>query len=701
MPSHEASGAEMQNAKVTRARLNRCESPRIRDEDRAVGNSPQTPQDKDFEPSQQYVPDTQARREHEWHLERQVISRQIQSASESQVIVLDSDSEDEREEEPQAESEAVVGDETDIWLAEANSSSSPHQVNTDDPFTRSERQQRERAQEAISRPRRSLIPSPWKRGENVGAPEQTTLLSNQEGMSGLMAYNEPASKLRFGAGQIKRQQLKQRLNSGKFDIDLMAGTPKRQIEEDSIDVSGGSAAEFEKKETDQALSESDISLDIEEHSVSINGNQRTDGESVNETSDFSDVSASPIVPVKIPVNFNDSSISISTPPARHQHLQQRQPPNESFSGSPPRPPTPRSAMKGSRVPSAAAPLRLDDPTIRRVIFSGRSRGMDVDGHEDSFSMRSSSDGSIVDEVGLQLKQELRAMGTRPVKVHAIQPEVKHVDESLQTAADVPETTPRCEVPSATAPPGKGWTSWIWGSNRTSVDDSQSRTRPDANSYRASSKATMASPASHDAQQSQPQHERRDWQPTKSSIPSAANNLSNDTTASNTHPVDLPSYLLPPSYPSDPLRSTTTPLALSGVFSNTHFRTLHIIYRKSLRPKFHPPTRDQIRQEVWDLRGKEMVVDESQNGGGEFVWTVGDAEVEVLERFMQEVEVSNGWFAGRRVRDGRALGKDKCVWGWTVGELASWLCRIVVGEVVREEEQKVRKRERELAQMAAT
>ena len=33
------------------------------------------------------------------------------------------------------------------------------------------------------------------------------------------------------------------------------------------------------------------------------------------------------------------------------------------------------------------------------------------------------------------------------------------------------------------------------------------------------------------------------------------------------------------------------------------------------------------------------------------------------------------------------------WGWSVSQLAEWLCRIVVGEVVREEESKAREKAR--------
>jgi hypothetical protein len=85
----------------------------------------------------------------------------------------------------------------------------------------------------------------------------------------------------------------------------------------------------------------------------------------------------------------------------------------------------------------------------------------------------------------------------------------------------------------------------------------------------------------------------------------------------------------------------------------------------------------------------MIVDETKNGliKGEFVWTVGDGEVEVLERFMQECEFSMGWYGGRKVREGSTV--REVAWGWTAEELCERLCRIVVGEVVRQEESKAK------------
>ncbi|OAP63226.1 hypothetical protein AYL99_02453 [Fonsecaea erecta] len=613
--------------------------------------------------------DTQARRERDWQLEREAISREIQNASESQVIVIDSDDEEEQPT-PRAERQEVshldlefdAGDETDIWLAEAKNSSSPGlavQSNADSLFTHTERiKQRQRAQEVVNRPRRSLIPSPWKRGENLDAPqERSTLLSaGSEEASTLIFYNEPENKIRFGAGEIKREQLRLRRNSGKFDIDLMAGTPRGEAAEDgNADITDTIIFEGDEPEEDTSVAPGLSSSTAESEASNLADELDEVGDLANEISQSSGTLESSPQAVRIPVNFNDSSISISTPPprpaaARAQPLDR----NEARENSPTRPPTPRSAMKGSRYScnqglGTARPDATD--MIRKVVFSQRSRGVDVDGQESSFSMRSSTDDSFEDSVGIQLNQDLQAVEKETRRTDDSPPAVLEGDFKSQGTMSVTQDEPSVANPTQ-------------NHDRLTVGQSEDLIKP-----------TMSS-------RDQPQNPA--WAKTKASISSS--DKSSKKTEANSHRV--PSYLTPPSYPSDPLRSIKKPLALTGDFSNTHFRTLHIIYRKSLRPKFHAPPRTMIRPEVHALRGTEMVVDESANGlvRGEFAWTVGDGECEVLERFMQECEYSHGWYKGQQMRPDAA---EEIKWGWSVKQLAEWLCRIVVGEVVRDEERKAK------------
>ncbi|KIW23544.1 uncharacterized protein PV07_11734 [Cladophialophora immunda] len=642
--------------------------------------------------------DTQARREREWQLEREAVSRQIQNASDSQVIVIDSDDEEDQptprtevQEGSHLDLEVDADDETDIWLAEAKNSSSPGsaiQPNTESLFTHTEQvRQRQRAQEVVNRPRRSLIPSPWKRGENVDAPqEQSTFLSTNAGeMSSLMFYHEPESKIPFGAGEIRRQQLRHRRNSGKFDVDLMAGTPQGEVAEEGVaDSTNMSVSEEEELEEDRQ-----VALGLSSPTAEFEAPTAYDelGEVVDSTNEISESSKSPYSspqPVKIPVNFNDSSMSISTPPPRPELSQA-----EAFDcdaareTSPARPPTPRSAMKGSRYSfnqglgiAGADAMNL----TRKVVFSQRSRGVDVDGQESSFSMRSSTDDSFEDSVGLQLNRELQSFETETT--HPGDSPRACSERHIETQRTVSIGTEAKDEPSV-ANPSKAWPGWIWRSEQTSDRDSQSQDKK----LSADRPEIPVKPPAPSYAPGETKDQGRDsgWEKTKASISSSTKSSAKAEVKAQT----IPSYLIPPSYPSDPLRPIKRSLALEGDFSNTHFRTLHIIYRKSLRPKFHAPPRTMIRPEIRALRGTEMVVDESANGivKGEFAWTVGDGECEVLERFMQECEYSHGWYKGRQVR---ADAADEIKWGWSVEQLAERLCRIVVGEVVREEEKKAAK-----------
>ena len=134
-------------------------------------------------------------REREWQLEREAVSRQIQMANTSQVIVIDSDDEDDnqvKEADHDDVNDAVDDDEDededeeDVWLQEAHNSSQ-HSVSnstTDSsphlPAMRATQLQY----------RRGTIPSPWKRGEDV---DQSTYLSNGD-MSGIFWQQPTANK---------------------------------------------------------------------------------------------------------------------------------------------------------------------------------------------------------------------------------------------------------------------------------------------------------------------------------------------------------------------------------------------------------------------------------------------------------------------------------------------------------------------------
>ncbi|MCJ1282642.1 hypothetical protein MMC26_001967 [Xylographa opegraphella] len=107
-------------------------------------------------------------REAEWQREREAVSRQVEEANSSQVIIIDNSSTDGDDETPADDDEDAIehsppkaGEETiDIWQCEAQQSSQVQIVGKCDG---SELQ----FPEEFVRPRRSKLPSPWRRNKQV------------------------------------------------------------------------------------------------------------------------------------------------------------------------------------------------------------------------------------------------------------------------------------------------------------------------------------------------------------------------------------------------------------------------------------------------------------------------------------------------------------------------------------------------------
>lgn len=111
--------------------------------------------------------------EAEWQREREAVSRQIEMANSSQVIVIDSDSDDDDDQEEQvwhykdSKSGSQDGDQrgaseedvSDIWQAEAHSADISRDSTPEAPNVL--------LQPEVVKPRRSKLPSPWRRSSQI------------------------------------------------------------------------------------------------------------------------------------------------------------------------------------------------------------------------------------------------------------------------------------------------------------------------------------------------------------------------------------------------------------------------------------------------------------------------------------------------------------------------------------------------------
>ena len=127
--------------------------------------------------------------EAEWQREREAVSKQIQDANSSQVIVINSDSEDELQEEEEEEYE----EDTDICSAAANSGSETEEAANETDLAILEPE--------LPKPKRSKIPSPWRRQSEVVYTDELEPTS-----SGMMQPKKQAAKAiakgRHAVGQM-------------------------------------------------------------------------------------------------------------------------------------------------------------------------------------------------------------------------------------------------------------------------------------------------------------------------------------------------------------------------------------------------------------------------------------------------------------------------------------------------------------------
>ena len=107
--------------------------------------------DESIEPNASAIDYTMIARKEEWQREREAVSKQIEMANKSQVIIIDSDDEEQDPEDDAADS--------DIWQAEALSANQSREPTPEASHIL--------LQPEFLKPRRSKLPSPWRRNSQV------------------------------------------------------------------------------------------------------------------------------------------------------------------------------------------------------------------------------------------------------------------------------------------------------------------------------------------------------------------------------------------------------------------------------------------------------------------------------------------------------------------------------------------------------
>ena len=114
--------------------------------------------DESIGPDASAIDHTMIARKEEWQREREAVSKQIEMANKSQVIVIDTDDEEDVSEEERQDPEEDVAD-SDIWQSEAQSADQSRETTPEaSEFL---------LQPEILKPRRSKIPSPWRSNSQV------------------------------------------------------------------------------------------------------------------------------------------------------------------------------------------------------------------------------------------------------------------------------------------------------------------------------------------------------------------------------------------------------------------------------------------------------------------------------------------------------------------------------------------------------
>jgi hypothetical protein len=593
-------------------------------------------------------------RERRWQLERAAISQQIEDANTSQVIMIDSDSEDEAHKtnakasaiQPRPTRSMTCEADEDIWLAQAEDVQSSSQRIREDLFPRVEQvRQRERAREVYLKPRRTLIPSPWKRGDDV---DSTFMIAGDA--SGIFwqqpKEKESAKSLPPLSSIIDAGEARIRKSDGDRMHDKPSVTGRsRPVNTEEILSRAYQVAEEYRQERPSASDDGEESPEHEGEMEDEEGLElapEVDAALRKDEDTCEGYSFEPL-PAKIPVNFNETDLSIRSEDPFQDHTRLRSPSSSSC-----RPPTPRSAFKGSRATLDLISVSAS-PTPRKVAFSRYSLCLDESGMETSMQVR----GGTMSPEPLAAHHDLHDDDTVAADAKVWHDVVQ--EESSGAVADVPASVPE-QVASVS------WFSRLtdWGL-KSAPTVSDAPTAPAPRQQQQHSQTAKLSSCEKSIQ----------WELTRAAIAS-------------TGPCIAPALSEPSSQGTDP-RIPPSPerLSISGYFSDSHYKHLHILYLKSLKSTFTRP--GSVRPSLLKNIGQKCY-----SGDGEFAWEITRRDAEVVERWIRS-------FEGRDARDAVTDWSDQEARyrkvGWDELDLCMRLFSIVAGQETRREQNERREKQR--------
>ncbi len=628
--------------------------------DTSTTQKPATPFDANKSCGSIFFLDAEAR-ERRWQLEREAISRQIENANMSQVVVIDSDDEGEAHAanpkdsaiQPSPVKSIFSVAEDDIWLAEAEDAQTSSRHAEEDFFPRAEQlRQRERAKEILSKPRRSLIPSPWKRGEDV----DSTLMTDGD-VSG-MFWQQPKGK--DAAGSMRRVQstgYSGEARKGRFDVKKMISGSLPPEEPNCTTTEGakcqGLDDSSERSTKEPCISQNEAETFEQENNLAEEENSRPDAELEDPSKigeEYYEESFISPQPIMVPVNFNDTTdLSIQCEDRVQDNTQLESPPS-----SPCRPVTPRSAMKGSRA-SLDIVDKSASPTPRRVVFSRHSLCLDDSGMETSIQVRR---GSLSPESSIASDDR---HGSENGELMVESKRDRHRSTKGQKNENAPAAVPT-QIASVS------WFSILtgWGSKPAPP--------------------TCPAPAPKEPGQQQTQHSESNiqWEPTTTALPSVDLRALNAPSA----PSPFLSHFSDPRIPPPP-----ESMAVSGYFTDYHYKHLHILWLKAEKPTFTRP--GSVRPALTRYIGQTCY-------GGEFEWEITRRGAEVVERWIRSFE---GRDARETVKDwSDGAGRYRKI-EWDEWDLCKKLFSLVAGQELRREErarkEKKEKKERKEKRAAKT